>query len=130
MWPVEPMPPEARFGERDQLGGVLGRDRRMHQAEQRRPHDIGDRREVGDEIVIELLIKRIVDGVDGVRHEQRMAVRGRPRRHLGADVVAAAGPVLDHEGLPEPLGQPLRNEARDEVGAAAGRGRDQDADRT
>jgi len=32
--------------------------------------------------------------------------------------------------LPEPLGQPLRDEARHEVGAAAGGGRDQDADRT
>src|SRR5262249_43466999 len=32
------------------------------------------------------------------------------------------------ERLPEPLGQPLRDEARDEVGAAAGGGRNQDAD--
>jgi len=54
----------------------------------------------------------------------------RTRRELGADVVAATGPVLDEEGLPEPLGQPLCDEARDEVGAAAGGGRDQDADRT
>ena len=95
------------LGERDQFGGIFCRYRRMHENEQRRAHDVRDRREVGDEIVVELLIKRIVDGVDGVRHEQRIAVRGRTRRHLGAD----------------------RDEARDEVGAAAGGSRDQDADR-
>ena len=118
------------LGERDQFGGVFCRHRRMHENQQRRAHDIRDWREVGDEVVVELLIKRIVDGIDGVRHEQRIAVCGRTRRHLGTDIVAAAGTVLDEEGLPEPLRQPLRDEARDEVGAAAGGGRDQDADRT
>src|SRR5262249_46054647 len=58
------------------------------------------------------------------------AVCGRTCRHLCAYIVAAAGTVLDEERLPEPLGHPLRDEARYEVRAAAGGGRNQDADRT
>jgi hypothetical protein len=51
------------------------------------------------------------------------------RRHLGTDVVAAAGSVLDEERLAEFLGEILRNQPPDDVGRPAGRRRDQDADR-
>src|SRR5262249_2440328 len=43
------------------------------------------------------------------------------------DVVAAARPVLDHEGLAELAGQPFREQAGDDVSRAARRGGDQDA---
>src|SRR5262249_59635580 len=49
---------------------------------------------------------------------------------LGADVVVAAGAVLDEEGLAELVRQPLRDQASREVGCAAcGRGH-KDADRS
>ena len=48
-----------------------------------------------------------------------MAVRGRAHDRLGADVAAGARPVLDDEGLAEPLRQPLTHQARHDVGRAA-----------
>jgi hypothetical protein len=38
----------------------------------------------------------------------------------GADVAAGAGPVLDDEGLPQPLRQPLPDQPRRDVDPAAG----------
>src|SRR5262249_15648177 len=38
-----------------------------------------------------------------------------------------ARPVLDHDRLPEPLGEPLRDQARGDVGGAAGGKPDQQA---
>src|SRR5258708_2486141 len=47
---------------------------------------------------------------------------GRALRHgVDAYVAAGAGAVLDHDLLPEPLGQPRRDGARHQVGAAARR---------
>ena len=58
-----------------------------------------------------------------------VAVGAAMRRRLGADVVAAAGAVLDRERLAELVGQPLRDQAGGEIGGAAGRGGDDDAHR-
>src|SRR5262249_50645669 len=43
---------------------------------------------------------------------------------------ARARPVFDHDRLPEPLGEPLRDQARGDVGGAAGGKPDQQAYRT
>src|SRR5262249_56168254 len=51
------------------------------------------------------------------------AVGGRPPHRLGADIGAGPRPVLDHELLAEPLGEPLTHHARDEVGVAGRRER-------
>ena len=48
---------------------------------------------------------------------------------VGADDAGARRAVLDHEALPEALAQVLRQDARDEVGAAAGREGHDDAHR-
>jgi hypothetical protein len=52
------------------------------------------------------------------------------RRHFGADIVAATRTILDEERLSEALAQLLGDEPRDQISAAAGRGGDQDADRS
>ena len=45
------------------------------------------------------------------------------------DIAAGARPVLDDEWLTEPLRQPLSDQARDDVGRAAGGKADDDAHR-
>ena len=56
-----------------------------------------------------------------------MAVGGRTRDRLGADVARSARPVLNDEWLSEALGQPLTDQAHEDVGRAAGRKADDDA---
>ena len=79
-----------------------------------------DRRDVADEIEIELVVKRRVDRVRGADQKKRVAVRGRPHDRLGGDIAAGSRPVLNDEWLAEPLRQPLTHQARDDVGRAAG----------
>ena len=82
--------------------------------------DARDRRDVADEIEIELVVERRVDRVRRSDQEERVAVRRRAHDRLGADIAAGARPVLDDELLAEPLRQPLTDQARDDVGRAAG----------
>ncbi len=62
--------------------------------------------------------------VDGVgRHvadEQRIAVGRRLGGGFEREVAVRARAVLDQEGLAERLGEFLRDDARDDVGSAAG----------
>ena len=82
----------------------------------RHADDARDRRDVADEIEIELVVERRVDRVGERDQEQRVAVRRRAHDRLGADIAAGARPVLDDEWLAEPLRQPLADQARDDVG--------------
>jgi hypothetical protein len=66
--------------------------------------DARDRRDVAHKIEIELVVKRRVDRAVWRDQEERIAVRGRAHDCLGADVAAAARPVVDDEGLAESLG--------------------------
>src|SRR5262249_16524936 len=59
----------------------------------------------------------------------RMAVRGRTRDRLGGDVARSARSVLNDEWLAKALRQPLTDQAREDVGRAAGRNADNDAHR-
>ena len=79
-----------------------------------------DRRDVADEIEIELVVERRVDRVRRSDQKERIAVRGRAHDRLGADIAAGTRPVVDDELLAEPLRQPLTDQARDDVGRAAG----------
>ena len=74
-----------------------------------------DRRDVADEIEIEIVVERRVDRDRSGDQEERIAVRGRAHDRLGADIAAGARPVLDDEWLAEPLRQPLAHQARDDV---------------
>ena len=101
----------------------------MHHHDLGRIEDGRDGRNVADEIVIELLVERRVECVVGNDEEQHMTVRRCFHDDFGADISAAARPVLDDEWLAEPLREPLTDQARGDVGNAASRGRDDDAHR-
>ena len=58
-----------------------------------------------------------------VAMQERVAVGRGFRDHLGADIAAGSGPVLDKELLAEPLRQILADQARRDVGRPAGRSR-------
>jgi hypothetical protein len=65
--------------------------------------DSCDRRDVADEIEIELVVERRVDRVRCACQEQRVAVRRRLHDRLGTDIAGGARPVLDDELLTETL---------------------------
>jgi hypothetical protein len=106
---------------RDQLLHAVDRQLGIHDDDHRDDHDAGDRREILDRIVGQLLEQ---EGIGRVRrvggHEQRVAVRRRFRRGLGADDGRSARLVVDDEGLIEGGLELVGDEARDDVGGAAG----------
>jgi hypothetical protein len=112
----------ARIGLRigDEFRDGTCRKREIHVHHQRRADDTRNRGDVADEIVIELLVKRCIDRVRNGEHDERVAVRRRADGDFGGDIAGGAGPVLDDEWLSEPLGQPLADEAREDVVCAAG----------
>jgi len=63
------------------------------------------------------------------RLEQRVPVGGRIHHGLGGNVAAGTGPVLNDELLAEAFGQPLRHQARCDVGRAASGEPDENAHR-
>src|SRR5258705_11450384 len=91
----------------------------MHLHDMGHAHDAGYWREIADEIEIEFVVKRRVDSIRRGNHEERVAVRRRIHDRLGADVAAGPGPVLDDELLAKPLGKPLTDQARHDVGTPA-----------
>ena len=113
----------ARVGLRigDEFGDGRCGERDIHVHHQGRADDARNRGDIADEIVIELLVERCIDRVRHGEHDKRVAVRRRAHGHFGADVGGGAGPVLDDEWLSEPLGQPLADEAREDVVCATGR---------
>ena len=87
-----------------------------------------DRREVPDQIVVELE-ERCIDRVGCADLEQRVAVGRRPHDRFGGDIAGAPRPVVDDDGLTETLRQPLADQTREHVTGAAGREADHDAHR-
>ena len=117
------------LGVGDELGNRLGRNRWIHHHDVGHADDARDRRDVADEIEIELVVERRIDRVRRADQEKRVAVGRRAHDRLGGDIAAGARPVLDDELLAEPLRQPLTDQARDDVGRAAGGKADNDAHR-
>ena len=96
-------------------GGVRARHR-----DQRQQRDQADRREVAQRVVACL---RQEDGTDAVRERadhQRVAVRRLAGDGFGRDQRVRARPVLDDDRLAERRRHVLRDDARDDVGGAAG----------
>src|SRR5580700_3025145 len=101
----------------------------MHLHRERLATDAGDGGNITQEVVIELVIERNVDGIANGGQEERMAVRCGLHHCLGRDIASGAGSVLNDEWLTKPLGQPLSQQAREDVGRAAGGKTDDDAHR-
>ena len=101
----------------------------MHHQEELGAGEKRDRREFG-EGVEGLLAEVRVDGEHVVwRDEPGVAVGRALRHHVGADVLAATGAVLDHQGLRPDRLQTLREHACNGVGRPAGRQRNDDPHR-
>jgi hypothetical protein len=72
-------------------------------------------------IVVELLVKRLIDRKGGWRRgQEHVAVRLSAREGLGAHVAGRSGPVLDNDRLLPYAGQRVGDDARQGVGRAAG----------
>jgi len=84
---------------------------------------------VADEVEFEIAVERGVDVVGRIDQQHSVAVGLGIDHRLGADVVAGAGLVLDHELLAEPLGEPLADQPRQNIGRTAWRIADHPADR-
>src|SRR6266487_256059 len=91
------------FGIGDELGDRLGWKGRIDHHDIRGAANARDRRDVTDEIEIELVVERRVDRVERTGQEKRVAVGRGTHDRLGADIAAATRPVVDNELLAEPL---------------------------
>ena len=119
-----------RFGERDEFcQAVRGQARIDHQhvgcaADQR------DRREILDRIIRQVRAEAERDSV-GARgcDAHRVAVGRGLGDRVGAEIAARTDTILDHDLLAQPGTEPLRQNARNDIGAAACRERHDQADR-
>ena len=68
-----------------------------------RAHQTRDGRDVAYEVERQLFVQRRVDAVSRIHQQHGVAIRRCGHHRLGADVVAAARPVLHHHLLPETL---------------------------
>src|SRR5258706_15839387 len=93
----------------------------MHPHHVGHDNNAGERRDVADEIEVELVIECRVERVEGTDYEQGVAVCRRAHDRLGCDVAAGSRTVVDDERLTEPLREPLTYQARRDVRTASGR---------
>src|SRR6267143_1595895 len=113
----------------DQLLHRSGGHRWRHDQQELDARHLANRGEVGERVEGRLAQVR-VDRKDVVGGEQpSVAVGGALCDQIGADILAAAGPVLDHHRLGPDVLQPGGDRARDGVGRAPGRKRHDDPDR-
>src|SRR5262249_1479803 len=97
--------------------------------EKRYANNASNRRDVAEKRETKVVVKRRVDRRRRVNHEECVAVWRRLHDYLGSDIGAGARPILDDERLAEALGELLADQARDNVGSAAGWITDNDAHR-
>src|SRR5947209_16175430 len=90
-------------------------------------HDVGssnnpgDWNDVTDEIEIQLVIERRINGVRRGDHQKRMTIGGGTCYRLRPEVACSAWSVFNNERLPQSFGQPLPYQACNDVGRTAGR---------
>jgi hypothetical protein len=108
------------FGVGDELGDIVGRNGRVDVQHVRHARDAGDRREITLQIELEVIKERRVDRVDGSHEKQRVTVGRRARDRFTGEIAGCAGPILDDHRLADPVGHLLRDQARHDVGRAAG----------
>ena len=117
------------LGISDELGDGLRRERRRHHHDERRRADIADRRDIADEVEVEIVVQQVAERVRRRDLEQRVAVRRRADHGLGRQIGAGAGLVLGDKLLAEAIRQRLRDQARGNVGRTARRVADDEAHR-
>jgi hypothetical protein len=100
----------------------------MHDENERRPRNQGDRRKTFHRVVCEVRIQRRIDRQRAGRRQQRIAVRRALGHRFVADIRVRAGPVVDDHLLAHVFGELLRDRARQHVAGTAGRKRHNDAD--
>ena len=116
------------FGVRDEFLHGFGREVAAHQQHVRDRGHHRDRLERG-RIEIELLVQERVDGERRrLRCQQRIAVGFRIGDRFRADIAGLAAAIFDHHRHVEFLPQPLTDDPRRGVDAAAGRDADDDLD--
>lgn len=99
----------------------LCRHRRVHHQHVVPGGEQADRLEIAQQVVTRLAAQTGADGVRRGGHEQAVAV-GRGARGLRrAEIAAGASAVVDDDLLPQSLGQPGRDESRQNIHAAARR---------
>src|SRR6516225_6603047 len=117
------------LGISDELGKRLRRNRRIHHHDIWKADDRCDRRDVAEEIEIELVVKRRVDCARRAEEAQGIAVGSRAHDCFGADIAAGAGTIFNDELLTQPLRQPLPDQPRSNVGRTSGSERNDQAHR-
>jgi len=87
----------------DEFGNRSCRDCRIDHHDEGSKVNVGDRRNVTDEIESEVVVNRRIERVRGGNHKQRMAVRRCSRDEFSAEIAACARPVIDDDRSAEPL---------------------------
>ncbi|MNL09214.1 hypothetical protein D3C87_1299660 [compost metagenome] len=111
-----------------QLAHVLRRNARMHHQHVHHRSHLRDRCEVFHRVVVDLAVQAGRDAQRRGREQQRVAVGRSLGDVLRRDHGAGAGLVLHQHGLAQALVQPLGEQARHDVGRAAGRERHDERD--
>src|SRR5215475_9092711 len=109
------------LGISNELGNARGRNGWIDHHDIWRTDEGHDRLDVLNKIVRELFVELGIDGVIRAGQEQRIAISRRTHDRFGRYVSAGPRPVLNDELLAEPFREPLPDQARKNVGCAAGR---------
>ncbi|MCY1531947.1 hypothetical protein D9M68_671870 [compost metagenome] len=122
----------ARVGlqQRDELLQRLGRHLRIYRQHVGHVDQVGDRCEILERVVRILGVGGRVGRHGADRGDaEGVAIRRGLGQRIGADRAAAAAAVFHHHRLAQLAAQAVGDRARDDVGGAAGRERDDQADR-
>jgi hypothetical protein len=87
----------------DEFGNRLGWSRKIHFHDARYADNACNRRDVADEIEIEVVVERRVDRIRRSNQQESVAIRRRSHYRLGGNIAAGTRPVFDNERLAEPL---------------------------
>ena len=118
-----------RLRQRHEFGDGLRRHRRVRRQHERDFRQHRDRREILDRVERHRLVEADIDRQRAGRAQSdRVAVGRRLGDEVEPDIAARTRPVVDDEGLAELVAQPHRHRAGHQVGAAAGRKADDEAD--
>ena len=91
------------LGVSDQFGNGLDRDRWIDLEHVGNAEEACNGGEVANEIEIEITVERRVDRVRRCSHQERIAIGGRSRDHLGADIATGARAIVEDKWLTQSL---------------------------